>query len=103
MFGMVKLDQFKASIRRKEDGQINLIQNFVPYPVEKKLGQKKVEKEKEVGPEVYEANPEGASKLWVAKIESLKIVDAALKFEDLALTKSCSGGCQSSQLKHLQH
>ena len=88
VFGMVKLDQFKASIRRKEDGQINLIQNFVPYPVEKELGQKKVEKEKEVGPEVYEANPEGASKLWVAKIESLKIVDAALKFEDLALTKA---------------
>jgi len=88
VLGMVKLDQFKASIRRKEDGQLNLIQNFTPYPVEKEMGQKKVEKEKEVGPEVYEANPGGASKLWAAKIESLKIVDAVLNFEDLTLTKN---------------
>ncbi len=87
VLGMVKLDQFKASIRRKEDGQINLIQNFTAYPVEKKMGKEKVEKEKEVGPEVYEAAPEGASKLWAAKIESLKIVDAVLNFEDLTLKK----------------
>ena len=88
VLGMVKLDQFKASIRRKEDGQINLIQNFTPYPVEKKMGREKVEKEKEVGPEVYEVVPEGASKLWATKIESLKIVDAVLNFEDLTLTKT---------------
>ena len=88
VFGMVKLDQFKASMRRKEDGQLNLIQSFMPYLVEKKIGQKKVEKRKEVGPEVYGPAPEGVSKLWTAEIESLKIVDAALNFEDLTLAKS---------------
>jgi len=88
VFGMVKLDQFKASMRRKEDGDLNLIQNFMPYLLEEKIRQRKVEKEKEVGPEVYEVPSEGASKLWTAKIEGLKIVDAALNFEDLTLAKS---------------
>ena len=88
VLGMMKLHQFKASMRRKEDGQLNLVQNFMPHLVEKKIRQKKVEKKKEVGPEVYEVLPEGGSKLWTAEIESLKIVDAALNFEDLTLTKS---------------
>jgi len=88
VLGMVKLYQFKASIYRKEDGQINLIQNFMPYLVGKKTGPKKVEKEKEVGPEVYDASPKGFGKLWATKIESLKIIDAALNFEGLALKKT---------------
>ena len=75
-------------MRRKEDGQLNLVQNFMPHLVGKKIKQKKAEKKKEVGPEVYEVLPEGGSKLRTAEIESLKIVDAALKFEDLTLTKS---------------
>ena len=88
VLGKVKLNQFKVSMRRKEDGQLNLIQNFMPHLVEKKMGQKKVEKEKEVGPEVYDSSPKGFGKLWAAKIESLQIVDAALNFEDLTLTKT---------------
>ncbi len=32
--GVVKLDQFKASIRRETDGQLNLIHHFTPLPDE---------------------------------------------------------------------
>ena len=81
---MVKLDQFKASIRREADGQLNLAQHFTPLsvkkePVQEEAGQEVAEQEE------TETNSEG--KPWEAKIESLQIAGAALHFEDLTLTK----------------
>jgi hypothetical protein len=92
VLGMVKLDQFKVSIRREEDGQLNLTQHFTPLPVEKEpvqeeTGQEVVAEQEETEQEETEINSEGAGKLWEAKIESLHIADAALHFEDLTLTK----------------
>lgn len=82
VLGMVKLDQFKASIRREEDGRLNLAKSFTPLPVKKEPVQ-----EEETEQEVAEGNSEGTGKPWEAKIESLQIADAVLYFEDLTLTK----------------
>ena len=103
VFGIVKFDQLKASIRREADGQLNLTQHFTPLsvekePVEEATGQEVVAEQEEAEQEVVaeqeeaeqeetETNSEGSGKLWEAKIESLQIADAALHFEDLTLTK----------------
>ena len=90
---MVKLDQFRASVRREEDGQLNLTQHFTPLSVEKEpikdeTGQEVVaEQEEEDEQEEVEVNSNGTDKPWEAKIESLQIADASLHFEDLTLTK----------------
>ena len=83
VLGLVKLDQFRASIRREEDGRLNLIQSFTPLPVKKEPVQ-----EEETEQEVAEGDSEGTGKPWATKIESLQIADAALNFEDLTLTKT---------------
>ncbi len=87
VLGMVKLDQFKASIRREEDGQLNLTQHFTPLSVEKEPVQEETGQEEVTEQEEAETNSEGTGKPWEAKIESLQIADAALHFEDLTLTK----------------
>ena len=60
VLGMVKLDQFKASIRRKEDGQLNLIQNFTPYLIEKKNGTKRKSRKKRRSGQRFMSRPRRA-------------------------------------------
>ena len=74
-FGVVKLNQFKASMRREIDGQLNLIRNFTPLT-----------EEQESTIERRTAAAE-ATKPWGGSIEKLKLEDAALYFEDLTLKK----------------
>ena len=95
VLGMVKLDQLKASIRRKKNGQLNLTQHFTPLSGENELVQDETgkevvdEQEEKVEEEGVETNSDStSSKSWEAKIESLQIADAALDFEDLTLTKA---------------
>ena len=73
--GVVKLDQFKASIRRETDGQLNLTRHFTPLPDE------------QVSTLRRRSLVASASEPWTARIDNLKIADAALHFEDLTLTK----------------
>ena len=73
--GVMKLDQFKASIRRETDGQLNLINHFTPLAEEQASTLKRREAVAE------------ASEPWAVSIDKLKLVDAALRFEDLTLTK----------------
>ncbi|TFH08866.1 MAG: DUF748 domain-containing protein, partial [Nitrosomonadales bacterium] len=73
--GVVKLDQFKASILRETDGQLNLTRHFTPLPDEQASTSQRRSAVAE------------ASEPWAARIDSLKIADAALRFEDLTLTK----------------
>ena len=88
VLGMVKLEQFKASISRDRDGQLNLTQHFTPLSVEKEPLQEETGQEGGVTEqEEAETNSESTGKLWEAKIESLQIADATLHFEDLTLTK----------------
>ncbi len=73
--GVVKLDQFKASIRRETDGQLNLIHHFTPLPDEQAST---LERRSAVAK---------AGEPWAVSIDKLKLADAALHFEDLTLTK----------------
>lgn len=73
--GVLKLEQFKASIRRETDGQLNLTHHFTPLPDEEAST---LERRKEVAE---------ASEPWAVSIDKLKLSDAALYFEDLTLTK----------------
>ncbi len=73
--GVVKLDQFKASIRRETDGQLNLVHHFTPLPDEQAST---LERRSAVAK---------AGKPWAVSIDKLKLADAALHFEDLTLTK----------------
>lgn len=70
--GIMTLDQFKAAMRRETDGRLDLIQLFTP-------------------PSGVEMPPPAIkteiSKPWTAKVGSLKLVSAALRFEDRTLTK----------------
>ena len=69
--GMVTFDQFKAAMRRETDGRLDLIQLFAPSS----------------GVETPPTNKTEVSKPWTAKVGSLKLVSAALRFEDRTLTK----------------
>lgn len=69
----VILDQFKAAIHRETDGRLNLIQLFVP-PSGTEMPTPPATKAK-------------VSKPWTVKAGSLKLVSAALRFEDRTLTK----------------
>ena len=69
----VTLDQFKAAIHRETDGRLNLIQLFVP-PSGTEMPTPPATKAK-------------VSKPWTVKAGSLKLVSAALRFEDRTLTK----------------
>jgi hypothetical protein len=75
---MVTFDGFKASMRREADGRLDLVKFFAPAPgktspapaatatpVEAKVG----------------------SKPWATRLGTLKLVAAALRFEDATLTK----------------
>lgn len=73
--GVMKLDQFKASIRRETDGKLNLIHHFTPLPEEQASTLQRRSAVAE------------ASEPWAVSIDKLKLVDAALHFEDLTLTK----------------
>ena len=73
--GVVKLDQFKASIRRETDGQLNLVHHFTPLPDEQAST---LERRSAVAK---------AGEPWAVSIDKLKLADAALHFEDLTLTK----------------
>jgi hypothetical protein len=73
--GVMKLDQFKASIRRETDGQLNLTHHFTPLPDEQASTLQRRSAVAE------------ASEPWAASIDKLKLADAALHFEDLTLTK----------------
>ncbi len=73
--GVMKLDQFRASIRRETDGKLNLIHHFTPLPEEQASTLQRRSAVAE------------ASEPWAVSIDKLKLVDAALHFEDLTLTK----------------
>lgn len=73
--GVMKFDQFKASIRRETDGKLNLIHHFTPLPEEQASTLQRRSAVAE------------ASEPWAVSIDKLKLVDAALHFEDLTLTK----------------
>ena len=73
--GVVKLDQFKASIRRETDGQLNLVHHFTPLPDE----QASTLQRRSAAAE--------ATEQWAISIDKLKLADAALHFEDLTLKK----------------
>ena len=73
--GVVTLDQFKVSIRRETDGQLNLAHLFTPLPDE----QSSTLRRRSLAAKAIEA--------WTATVDNLKIVDAALLFEDHTLTK----------------
>lgn len=73
--GVVKFDQFKASIRRETDGQLNLVHHFTPLPDEQAST---LERRSAVAK---------AGEPWAVSIDKLKLADAALHFEDLTLTK----------------
>ncbi|MCK5435801.1 MAG: DUF748 domain-containing protein, partial [Nitrosomonadaceae bacterium] len=73
--GVIKLDQFKASIRRETDGQLNLTHHFTPLPEEQASTLQRRSAVAE------------ASEPWAVSIDKLKLADAALRFEDLNLTK----------------
>ena len=73
--GVMKLDQFKASIRRETDGQLNLTHHFTPLPDEQAST---LERRSAVAE---------ASEPWAVSIDKLKLADAALHFEDLTLKK----------------
>ncbi len=73
--GVMELDQFKASIRRETDGQLNLTNHFTPLADEQASTLKR------------RAAVAEASEPWAVSIDKLKLADAALHFEDLTLTK----------------
>jgi uncharacterized protein DUF748 len=73
--GVMELDQFKASIRRENDGQLNLTNHFTPLADEQASTLKR------------RAAVAEASEPWAVSIDKLKLADAALHFEDLTLTK----------------
>jgi len=73
--GVMKLDQFKASIRRETDGQLNLTHHFTPLPDEQASTLQRRSAVAE------------ASEPWAVSIDKLKLADAALHFEDLTLKK----------------
>ncbi|MCK5715613.1 MAG: DUF748 domain-containing protein, partial [Nitrosomonadaceae bacterium] len=75
VLGVIKLDQFKASIRRETDGQLNLTHHFTPLPEEQASTLQRRSAVVE------------ASEPWAVSIDKLKLADAALRFEDLNLTK----------------
>jgi flagellar motor protein MotB len=73
VFGIVKFDQLKASIRREADGQLNLTQHFTPLsvekePVEEATRQEVVAEQEATGQEVV-AEQEEAEQEVVAEQE----------------------------------
>lgn len=74
--GTVTFDRFKASVRREADSRLDLVKFFAPTP------------EKIVPvPAATPIEAKAASKPWVARLGTLKLVAAALRFEDSTLTK----------------
>ena len=71
--GMITLDGFKASLRREADGRLDLAKFFAPAS----------------GKTEPEAPPAKAEpgKPWTARLGTLKLVAAALRFDDATLTK----------------
>lgn len=75
MVSTVTFDRFKASVRREADGRLDLVKFFAPAP------------EKIVPvPAATPVEAKAASKPWVARFGTLKLVAAALRFEDSTLT-----------------
>lgn len=70
--GSLVLERFKASIRRESDGRLDLAKLFAPATGT------------EPRPEATVAQAE-ASKPWAAKLGSLKIIAAIIRFEDSTL------------------
>lgn len=73
--GTVMLDGFKASMRRETDGRIDLVKLFAPSPA-------KTPAEPEAAPAKAKAG-----KPWTARLGTLKLAAAALRFEDATLTR----------------
>jgi hypothetical protein len=73
--GAVTLDRLKTSMRRETDGSLDLVKLFAPSPGK--------------AAPVTAASPADAEtdKPWAARLGSLKLVAAALRFEDRTLTK----------------
>lgn len=70
--GSFVLERFKASIRRESDGRLDLAKLFAPAP--------------RTEPAAEAAAPQAeASKPWAAKLGSLKIIAAIIRFEDSTL------------------
>jgi hypothetical protein len=79
--GTVMLEGFKASMRRETDGRIDIAKLFAPSPA-------KTSAEPEAVPAKAEAtlNKAEAGKPWTARLRSLKLAAAALRYEDATLT-----------------
>lgn len=73
VIGTVTFDGFKASMRREADGRLDLVKFFAPPP------------DKAVVATPVEAA--AGSRPWTARLGTLKLVAAALRFEDSTLTK----------------
>jgi len=72
--GTVMLDGFKASMRRETDGRMDLVKLFAPSPTKTTV-------------EPVAAAQAEAGKPWTARLGTLKLAAAALRFEDVTLTR----------------
>lgn len=77
VIGMITLDGFRASMRREADGSIDLVRLFSPLPGSTAT------------PEQPLPVPEKAvaEKPWTIRVETAKLVAAALRYEDSTLTR----------------
>lgn len=73
--GAITLDRFTASMRRETDGRLDLVKLFAPPPG------------KTAPDSVASPAKEETSKPWTARLGSLNLVAAALRFEDRTLTR----------------
>lgn len=74
--GTVTFDGFKASMRREADGRLDLVKFFAPAPGKVVPA-----------PVATPAKAEADTKPWAVRLGALKLVAAALRFEDSTLTK----------------